>query len=68
MQKLIRRDIKGECAEVTPSQAADVEMLLELVQDDDSASNVSLDSQHVIAASGFCIDQHDSLKVKIKSV
>lgn len=62
MQKLIRRDIKGECAEVTPSQAADVEMLLELVQDDDSASNVSLDSQHVIAASGFCIDQHDSLK------
>ena len=53
-----------EPPEITPSQAANVEMLLELAGEDD-ISNVSMDSQQMIAASGFCIDeQEEEDKVK----
>lgn len=55
-----------EPPEITPSQAANVEMLLELVGEDD-ISNVSINSQQVITATcnGFCIDeQEEEDKVK----
>jgi len=53
-----------ESPDITPSQAANVEMLLELAGEDD-ISNVSMDSQQMIAASGFCIDeQEEEDKVK----
>ena len=53
-----------ESPEITPSQAANVEMLLELFGEGD-ISNVSMDSQQIIAASGFCVDEHeDEDKVK----
>lgn len=53
-----------EPPEITPSQAANVEMLLELVGEDD-VSNVSMDSQQMIEASGFCVDdQEEGDKVK----
>jgi len=54
-----------ELPEITPSQAANVEMLLELAGEDD-ISNVSMDSQQMIAASGFCIDKEDE-EDKVKS-
>lgn len=47
-----------EPPEITPSQAANVEMLLELAGGDD-IFNVSMDSQQMVAASGFCIDEHE---------
>ena len=47
-----------ESPEMTPSQAANVEMLLELAGGDD-ISNVSMDSQQMITASGFCIDEQE---------
>ena len=47
-----------EPPDITPSQAADVEMLLELAGEDD-ISNVSMDSQQMIATSGFCIDEQE---------
>ena len=50
----------AECPEITPSQAVNVEMLLELAGEDD-ISNISLDSQQMIGASGFCVDEQ-SLK------
>ena len=53
-----------EPPEITPSQAANVEMLLELAGEDD-ISNVSMDSQQMLAASGFCVDeQEEEDKVK----
>lgn len=48
----------AECPEITPSQAVNVEMLLELAGEDD-ISNISVDSQQMIAASGFCVDEQD---------
>ena len=48
----------AECPEITPSQAVNVEMLLELAGEDD-ISNISLDSQQMIGASGFCVDEQD---------
>lgn len=48
----------AECPEITPSQAVNVEMLLELAGDDD-ISSISVDSQQIIAASGFCVDEQD---------
>ena len=47
----------AECPEITPSQAVNVEMLLELAGED--ISNISLDSQQMIGASGFCVDEQD---------
>ena len=47
-----------ESPEMTPSQAANVEMLLELAGGDD-ISNVSMNSQQMITASGFCIDEQE---------
>ena len=47
-----------ESPEMTPSQAANVEMLLELACGDD-ISNVSMNSQQMITASGFCIDEQE---------
>lgn len=47
-----------EPPEITPSQATNVEMLLELAGGDD-ISNVSMDSQQMVAASGFCINEHE---------
>jgi len=53
-----------ELLEITPSQAANVKMLLELAGEDD-ISIVSMDSQQIIAASGFCIEeQEEEDKVK----
>ena len=48
----------AECPEITPSQTVNVEMLLELAREDD-ISNISLDSQQMIGASGFCVDEQD---------
>lgn len=45
-----------ECPEITPSQAVNVEMLLELAGED-NISNISMDSQQMMAASGFCVDE-----------
>lgn len=56
--------INDKCAEVTPSQVADMEMLLELVQEDE-ISNISLDSQDVIPTSGFCIDCQVKVEVRM---
>ena len=47
-----------ECPEITPSQAVNVEMLLELAEEDD-ISNISVDSQQMTGASGFCVDEQD---------
>ena len=47
-----------EPPEMTPSQAANVEMLLELADGDDIA-NVSMDSQQMITARGFCTDEQE---------
>lgn len=52
------------CAEITPSQVVDMEILLELAQEDEK-SNVSLDSQHVIPTSGFCIDRQVKVEVRM---
>ena len=53
-----------ECPEITPSQAVNVEMLLELAGED-NISNISMDSQQMMAASGFCVDeQQEEDKVK----
>ena len=51
----------AECPEITPSQAVNVEMLLELAGEDD-ISNISVDSQQMIGASGFCVDEQDQEK------
>ena len=51
-----------ECQEITPSQAVDVEMLMELAEEDDIC-NTSVDSQHMMAASGFCVDEQEEFKV-----
>ena len=48
----------AECPEITPSQAVNVEMLLELAGEDD-ISNISVDSQQMIGVSGFCVDEQD---------
>ena len=56
--------VTEKCAEITPSQVADMEILLELAQDDEK-SNISLDSQHVIPTSGFCIDRQVKVEVRM---
>ena len=60
------RTENGECTEITPSQAADVEMLLELVGEED-VSNMSMDSQHLVAASGFCVDEQENSKIQVNN-
>ena len=47
-----------EPPDITPSQAANVEMLLELAGEDDML-NVSMGSQQMITTSGFCIDEQE---------
>jgi len=56
--------ITEKCAEITPSQVSDMEILLELAQEDEK-SNISLDSQHVIPTSGFCIDRQVKVEVRL---
>ena len=51
----------AEYPEITPSQAVNVEMLLELAGEDD-ISNISVDSQQMIGASGFCVDEQGQEK------
>ena len=46
-----------ECPEITPTQA-NVQLLLELAGEDD-ITNMSMDSQQMIAASGFWVDEQD---------
>ena len=58
------RTENSECTEITPSQAADVEMLLELVGEED-VSNMSMDSQHLVASSGFCVDEQENSEIKV---
>ena len=53
-----------ECPEITPSQTANVEMLLELVGEEDIA-NMSMDSQQWVAASGFCVDGQENNEIKV---
>lgn len=51
--------------EITPSQAVNVEILLELVREDD-VSDVSMDSQQMVAASGFCVDEEEEEDEKVE--
>lgn len=54
--------VTEKCAEITSSQVADMEILLELAQYDEKSS-ISLDSQHAIPTSGFCIDRQVKVEV-----
>lgn len=56
-----------ECPEITPSQAVDVEMLLELAEED-GICDTSVDSQQMMAASGFCVDEQEEFKVNNHNV
>lgn len=54
-----------ECPEITPSQAANVELLLQLVGEDD-VTNMSVDSEQATAASGFWVDEQEEEEDKVK--
>lgn len=54
-----------ECPEITPSQAANVELLLQLAGEDD-VTNMSVDSEQAIAASGFWVDEQEEEEDMVK--
>lgn len=57
----------SECLEITPSQAVNVDMLMELVGEDD-ISNTSMDSQQMTAASGFCVEEENKVNCYTKII
>ena len=52
----------GECEEITPSQAMNVQMLMDLCGDDDM-SKVLANPQQMVTAMGFCFDEKENLNI-----